>query len=660
MTAAASITTGTNIDVNTLVSQLMSVEEQPLQVMQQQQQSYQSTISAYGQLSSVLSSLNGATTALQSASTFNQNSTTISDSTVLSATASTSAAAGTHSVVVSQLAQTQQLASGNFTSTSDAVGTGTLTFSFGTTGASGFTANPSATSFSVTIDSSNNTLSGVAAAINQANGGVQATVVYDGTGYRLALAPSNGGSANTLKIDASDSDGNNTDASGLSQLAYDPAATSGAGKNLSQTTSAQDAKLTIDGISITSGSNAITAIPGLTLNLSKTNVGAPVTVGVAKNTSAITSAINSFITAYNNFNSTTHTMTAYNATTKTAGSLQGDPTTASIIRQVKNALTSPVNGLAGGLSTLSQVGISLQADGSLSLDSTKLTAALSNPALNVASLFTTSGASSDTRVAYQSSLTSTPAGNYAIAITQPATHASLTGDSAAPLTITAGVNDTLSLNVDGATATVTLAPGTYADSTALATQIQSAINQSATIRSAGAGITVSQSGGVLSINSNSFGVNSSISALGGSAAALFGTSPTSAAGQNVAGTINGVAATGTGQTLVDSTTGLRVRVTATSAGSYGSINLTTGYGASLGSLLTSITDPTTGAIAARNQGLNDSINRLTQEESDFNDRMTTVEANYRSQFSALDAMLSTMKSTSDFLTQQLASISSSS
>lgn len=661
MTAAAQITTGTNIDVNSLVSQLMSVEEQPLQAMQAQQASYKSTISSYGQLSSLLSNLNSATTALQSASTFQQNNATVSDSTVLSATAGTSAAAGTHTVTVSQLATTQQLASGRFAATTDAVGTGTLTFSFGSTDGSGnFTVNPSKTSFSVTIDSSNNTLAGVAAAINQANGGVQATVVNDGTGYRLALAPTASGAANTLKIDTTDGDGNNTDAGGLSQLAYNPAASAGAGKNLTQSTAAQDAALTIDGIAITSSSNSVSAVPGLTLNLTKTNVGAPVTVGVTQNTSAITSAINSFISSYNSFNATTHTMTAYDPTSKTAGSLQGDPTTLSIIRQVKNALTSPVNGLAGGLSSLSQVGISLQADGSLSLDSSKLNAALANPAINVASLFTSNGAATNSQVKFQSALASTPAGNYAVNITQPATRATLTGNAAAPLTITAGVNDTLSLTVNGQATTVTLAAGTYATSDALASQIQTAINKSAAIVQAGVGITVTQSGGVLSLSSNSYGAGSSIGGLGGSAAALFGGSPTTTAGVDVAGTINGVAASGSGQTLIDSATGLRLRVSATSAGNYGSVNLTYGYGSSLGNLLTSLTDATTGAIAIRNKGLNDSINRLQDEQDNFNERMTTIEANYRAQFSALDAALSQMKTTSSFLTQQLASITSSS
>jgi len=216
----------------------------------------------------------------------------------------------------------------------------------------------------------------------------------------------------------------------------------------------------------------------------------------------------------------------------------------------------------------------------------------------------------------------------------------------------------LSLTVDGQATTVTLAPGTYATADALAAQIQSAVNSSSVISTAGVGITVSQSGGVLSLNSNTYGANSSVGGLGGNAAALFGGAPTTTTGQNVAGTVNGVAATGNGQTLIDSTTGLRMQVTATTAGSYGSLNLTLGYGSTLGNLISTITDPTTGSIAARNNGLNSSIQALTLEEANFNERMTKTEAAYRAQFSQLDAALSAMKSTSSFLTQQLASITS--
>lgn len=653
------ITTGTNIDVNTLVTQLMSVERQPLTAMQTQQTSYQAKITAYGKLQSSIAALSSATTALQSADTFTQTTATAGDPGVLSATGSSSAAPGTHSIEVTALAQTQKLASGRYASADSAIGTGTLSFSFGSTTAGVFSANPAKNSFAVTIDSSNNTLTGLRNAINKAGAGVTATIVNDGTGYRLALAPADSGKSNGLKITAADDDGNALDASGLSAFAFDPAGTAGAGKNLAENTAPADAALLIDGIAITSSSNTISsALPGLTLNLAKTNTGAPTSLTVSQNTGAIKTALQAFITAYNSFNSQVKSLTYYDASTKKGGDLQGDATARSVINQVKNTLTAPVSGLGGGLSGLSQVGISLATDGTLSLDSGKLEKALANPAFDVGALFATTGTATDSHVSFQSSLNSTPTGNYAIAITQPATRGSLTGNAGAALTISAGVNDALSLTVNGQAVSVLLTAGTYANADALAAEIGTRLNGSAALVQNGLGVTVSQSGGVLAISTTSFGATSSIGGLGGSAAGLFGGAPTGSAGQDVAGTINGAAATGSGQTLVSSD-GLRVRINATSAGSLGSLTLTNGYAVQLGNLISSLTD-TTGPLATRTGGLNSSIKRNAAQQDSFNARMSIIEANYRRQFSALDAALSAMHTTSSFLTQQLASLSSSS
>ncbi|MDB5803665.1 MAG: flagellar hook protein FliD [Betaproteobacteria bacterium] len=658
MTAA--ITTGTNIDVNTLVTQLMQVESQPLTVMQTTQQSYKTKITAYGQLQSALSGLSSSMSALQNTSTFQQNTTSVSDTSVLTATATSSAAAGTHTIEVQKLAAAQQLASGRFASTDTTVGTGTLTFEFGSNNSGVFTTNAAKNSFSINIDASNNTLAGVRDAINNANGGVRATIINDGAGYRLALAPADSGTSNSLRITTADGDGNATDASGLSQLAYDPAAAAGAGKNLTQNIAAQDATAVIDGITVTKPTNNISdAIPGLTLNLAKVALGAPVSVTVATNTAAITTALNSFVSAYNAFSSKAHTLTFYDASAKTAGDLQGDATANSVISQVRAVLTSSMSGLNGGLSSLSQVGIGLQADGTLALDSSKLNAALANPAFNVASLFATTGNSSDARVSYQSSASSTPPGSYAIAITQPATRGNLTASSAAPLTITAGVNDALNLTVNGQATSVTLSAGTYASADALSAEIQSKLNGSPALLQNGVSVNVSQSGGLLSIMSFNYGASSIVTGLGGSGAGLFGSSPVETDGANVAGTVNGVAATGNGQTLV-SAEGLRVRISATAAGSLGTMTLNNGYAAQLASLIDSLTDTNTGAIASRTTGLTNSVNRLTDEETTFNERLTSIEANYRKQFSTLDAALSAMKTTSSFLTQQLAGLTTTS
>jgi flagellar hook-associated protein 2 len=654
------ITTGTNIDVNTLVTQLMQVERLPEKAMQTQQSSFQTKITAYGQLQSALSSLGSAVSTLASTSTFLKNTASVSDSTVLSASAGTSAAAGVHTVEVQKLAQTQQLASSRFASTDTAVGTGTLTFSFGTTDSGSFTANPAKNSFSVTIDASNNTLAGVRDAINKANSGVRATIVNDGSGYRLALAPADSGKANGLKITATDADGNNTDAAGLSQLAFDPLAAAGSGKNLTENVAAQDAQLLINGISVTKPTNSVSdAIPGLTLNLTKTNVGSPVTVNVASDTASVKDALSKLVTAYNTWQGKVKDLTYYDASNKKAGTLQGDATARSVVSQVKNQLTSSIPGLSGGLSMLSQVGVSFQADGTLALDSGKLEKALANPDFNVSSLFAASGKASSSFVSYQDSSSTTPAGNYAVAITQAATRGTLAGNAAAGLTITAGVNDALNLTVNGQAVSVTLNAGTYASADALAAEVQTRLNNSSTFTQAGVSVAVSQNGGVLSIASSTYGSTSAVTGASGSAVAnLFGTT-SEAAGTDVQGTIGGQTASGSGQSLT-APNGLRLKITSTSTGSLGNVTVSNGYATQLSALIDSLSDTNTGAIASRTTGLNNSIKRITAQIDSFESRMTTLEANYRRQFSALDSALSSMNSTSTYLKQQLASLSSSS
>ena len=652
-------TSGTSIDVNTLVSQLMAAERTPLTAMQKTASDFQTQISAYGQLSSSVSSLGDALTALDTGTVFSAAAATVSDSTIATAKADNGATPGTYNIEVQTLAQAQKLSSGTFAATDSVVGTGTLSIQLGTwtAGTSTFTSNAAKASLSVNIDASNNTLAGVRDAINNANGGVRASIINDGTGYRLAISSTDGGTANSIRIGVTDSDGNNADNSGLSQLAYDPAATAGAGKNLSQNVAAQDALLYIDGVRVVKSSNTISdAIDGVTLNLAKTNAGSTVALTVAPDSASMKSTLDNFVKAYNNLNTTIKGLTYYDATKKTSGTLQGDATARGVVTQLRSLLTGVLPGVSGNLTRLPQLGLALQSDGSLALDATKFQAAVTANPSAIAALFTTTGQSTDSRVLYQGAGTSTATGAYPVAITQAATRGSLTGSSGAALTISAGVNDTLSLNVDGKTANLTLTPGTYANAAALAAEIQSKLNGDATLKANGILATVAQSGGVLSVTSNGYGSGSSVTTpVGNAAASLFGGAPVAVAGQDVVGTINGVAATGLGQSL-SSADGLRLKITATAAGSLGSTTFMRGYGSLLKNAVNKLVDAT-GALAARTDGLNASIKRNTKQQDDFNARMTTLEASYRTQFSALDAMLTSMGNTQSYLTQQFASMS---
>lgn len=471
------------------------------------------------------------------------------------------AAVGSHSVEIQTLAQSHKLKSANFATTGTTVGSGTLTIQFGTYSGGAFTLNPDKAAQSITISPSNSSLSGIRDTINQANAGVTASIVNDGTGNRLVIASTDTGLSNALKITTIDADTNNTDNAGLSQLVYD--ASTGGTSNLTETVAASNATLVIDGISISKASNKITdALEGVTLDLLKANPGTTTTLNLSRDTANIQSTVSSFVKAFNDLNKTIVDLSKYDANTKQASILTGDSTVRSIQTQLRNVISNPLTTAGGGLSLLSEVGISFQTDGTLKFDSTKLSSVLSDPTKDVSTLFASVGKTSDSLVSFVSAQSDTTNGKYSLNISRIATQGAAVGSTAAALTINTGINDKLDLTIDGVSASVTLAAGTYT-ATSLAAEIQSRINGVSAISSAGIKVTLSESAGSLTITSDRYGSASTVSITGGNGKLdLFGT-PVETSGVDVAGTINGITATGSGQTLTGAadSSGLILKIT---------------------------------------------------------------------------------------------------
>lgn len=386
-TSVASASSGT-LDVQALVAQLMAVERQPIDKLNAQITSYQTKISSFGTISGLVSSFQ---TAVKSVNTNLQGfSATPSDATIFSASAASTAVAGTYNLNVTSLAQSQNLVAAGQTSTTAAIGNGTattVTFDFGTisggtlsagvySGAT-FTSNGSGTK-SITIDSTNNTLQGIRDAINTANMGVTATIVNDGSGtpYRLALTSNSSGVTNSLKITTAGGDGTIN-----SLLGYDPAGT----QNLNQTVAAQNANLTVNGIAITSASNSVTgAIQGVTLTLKNTTTTST-TLTVAHDTSAVNTAVSGFVDAYNALAAQLKSRSAYGDASTPAGTLAGDGTIRSMQDQLRGIFNTATSG--GTMSWLAQAGVTFQVDGTLKLDSTQLNSAMSSNFSDVTNLF---------------------------------------------------------------------------------------------------------------------------------------------------------------------------------------------------------------------------------------------------------------------------------
>jgi flagellar hook-associated protein 2 len=650
---------GSKLDVNSIVTQLMGIESRPLAQLNTREISFQAKLSAFGSIRSALSQFQGAMSSLSLASRFEGATATSSDTAAVSASATPRAPAGSYAVEVSALAQNQRLVAAGQATTTATIGTGTLTFDFGTISGGSFDAQTgqySGAAFAsagsgvrtVTIASGSGSLGGIRDAINAAGIGVTASIVNDGgaSPFRLVLSSDRTGAANAMKITV---DG---DAALDSLLGQDPAST----QNLAQTAAARNAELTINGVAVTKPTNAVSdALEGVTLTLSKTNVGSPATVSVTRDSGKAVAAAETFVKAYNDLDKTLEDLSAYNASTRTGAVLNGDPAVRSLQNQLRAVFSQPLGGAGSDLRSLSDIGMAFQRDGSLLLDATKMNRVMAANPGRIAGLFAPLGRSTDSLVEFVSARSGVSAGSYALDVTQLATRGTGNGTVPAGLTISAGVNDTLDLTVDSTAFSITLAAGTYASASALAAQLQGRINGASALAAAGGGVEVSESAGQLTVTSNTYGTASRVILSGGNGmAGLFGESPVRADGIDVAGMIDGVAATGSGQTLT-SDAGLSLRVLGGALGARATIDYTVGYASQL-SGFASAQLGAQGSVASRTEGITRSVSLISDQRTSLQRRLDDVEKRYRAQFGALDVLISNLSQTSDFLTQQLASL----
>ena len=652
---------GTSIDVNTLVTSLMKVESQPLTQLQNQQTSYQTQLSAVGTLKSALSTFQTAMSGLTSASSFSAMKASGYDTSVLSASLTGSAPAGSYAVNVTQLAQSQVLAAQGQASATTAIGSGTSTtisFSFGSvsggTFASGkysgatFAQNGNLPGGSITIDSSNNTLTGIRDAINSANLGVSASIVNDGSGnpYRLVLTSTAGGSNSEMKISVSG------DSTLQSLLAQDPAGT----QNMTEVTTGQNAQATINGIAVQSPTNTLSnVVDGTSFTLSKTG---STTVTVANDPTAATNAVVNFVKGYNalriSLNSLTNIDTSNSANN---GPLAGDVSTKALVNQITDVLGQAIGN--GAYQSLGSIGVTMGSDGTLSIDNTKLANAIAASPSQVAGLFAGTGTSTDAQLSVPNFTNTTNAGTYAVTVSQLATQGSLKGSAAANTTITAGVNDSLAITVSGVVANITVPAGSYTASS-LAAQIQSQLNGSTALQNAKINTSVSaDANGVLTFTDSQYGSNSSISISGNGASSLVGASPTAVTGQDVQGTINGVAAVGSGQNLYGASgtavDGLTVQVTGGALGSRGSVTVQRGYAAQLNTVATTLLS-STGMVQNETDAINSSLTSIAARITTMQSQLDAKQALYYTQFNTLSALVASMTNTSNYLTTQLAAL----
>jgi flagellar hook-associated protein 2 len=390
----------TSSQITSLIQQASTAYQAPATDLQNQEKPIQAQISALGQVQSALSSLQTALGGLADLQTLAQQSVTSSSKDTVTATATNAAAAGTYSLSNIQLAEAQSLVSTSFASASSSLGAGSITLQVG-----------SGSPTTINIASGQDTLNGIAQAINAAKAGVNAQVVYNGSSYQLSLTAQNTGTANAFTVSGT---------GGEAGFSYTPG---GKSNGLTVSQAAANASFSLNGIPITSSSNTVTnATPGLTFTLTGTGSA---TVTVTQDVSALDQAADGLVKALNTVITTIDQNSALNQNSSSSssqnsgpGALLGDVNVQILRDNLVNAFTGLASGAAANspYNSLSSVGFSISSDGTISLNDQQFEAAAQANYGAVASLLGGFAVSNNSNVSVQDVGSAQP-GAYAINVT---------------------------------------------------------------------------------------------------------------------------------------------------------------------------------------------------------------------------------------------------
>jgi flagellar hook-associated protein 2 len=352
------------LDTNGIIEQMLSIQQRPILSLQRNEAEYQVKLSTYGNFKSLLTGLKSSMEALDSENDLIRFTAQSGDTGLFTVSADETATAGNYNITVSQMADVHKLTSVAFAE-AEAVGEGTIHLSLG-----------AADAVDIAI-SDTDTIQDVADAINDADAGVNAAVIFDGTDYYLTLTGEETGADQVINLTVTDTDLNNIDAFGLSRLVYDEGGTI----NMTNTQSAADAIITVDGVAdIQRSTNVIDdVIEGVTLTLASAP-DAPdntTSLSITRNTGTASQAIATFVSKYNNVLDFIATQQKYDPATGDAGLLLGDATTNTIRNNLKSLATGTISS-TGDIDNLTDLGIAFNEEGRLEVDSDQLDDALKN------------------------------------------------------------------------------------------------------------------------------------------------------------------------------------------------------------------------------------------------------------------------------------------
>ena len=663
---------GSGLDVRNLVDQLVAAEGGPVNSkLDRKEVTIQQGLTAIGTFKGALLDFQSSLEPLRKENAFKSINATSSNEEKFTVAAEDNAVTGTYGIEISQLAQSQKLKSHSFESEFDVIGTGKISIEFGKVNSTtnSFDVNNNLSIQRIDIDENNGSLRGIQSAINEANIGVRASIINDGSGYRLIINSEKSGVENSLRITVSDDDVNNDDLFGLSQLAYNPVAISetegslAIGKNLEEVVQAKNALFSIDGISISNSKNEITnSIPGIILNLKKITEDSVESFNVEKETTVVKQSIQTFVTSYNELMTTVSTLTGFDPESGTAGPLSGDPSIRGITDQIRRRLSTSFNGINENLTSLSSIGIDSSRDGTLTLDDFKLERALENHADEIAHLFAAAVSVSDPKIRVTSEKVPATDGVFNITINQTPASGSYTGSVLTnyPDKIFA-IPEKLVLTVDDVkTGELKILPRNFESGKEFAQELERVINQDANLTKNDKSVTVDYINNAFKISSNSIGVSSSVAVVSVSQnlSSLTGLNVGKGkTGSDLKANVNGYELVGEGTKLKleGVLSGVVLDVTGKETGNRGDLTVTNG----IASILDELTDSflaNNGLLDARIDGYNTKIKNIEKQRDDLVRKLEVSEQRHLKQFSNLDAMLGKMRSTSNFLAEKLSTL----
>ncbi|MFO1093768.1 MAG: flagellar filament capping protein FliD [Planctomycetaceae bacterium] len=650
------------IDTQKIIDGLLSIQQKQIDQLNSKRTAVLNQKSAVQQIESRLISFRSVAGSLgkSQSSVFSTRTVSVSDDAFLSATATSKTAVGQYQIRVNSLASAHQIGAQGYADANSAVTEGTLQIRVG-----------NGTVSTITVDSTNNTLQGVADAINAASGDVTASIIRDGSGggtpYRLILTSKKTGTDNQISIT------NNLAASSGNavQLAFDTA---------NPIEAARDASISLGSgpgaVTVSSSTNTIdNLLGGVTLNLTKADPNEQLTLSVTQDTKPATDAVQQFVDAFNDLMKFIDNQVKYDQDSKQAGILIGNQSVIQLQDQVRRAVLDVVPG-TGSLNRLTAIGVSVNDQGQLDFDPQKLQNILNGKVAgvsgaDVAKLFSLSGDSSSQQVQFVLGSTRTKASTtpYGVDVAQAPEQATIT--AANPLAdsiVIDGTNNTLSLSIDGLQLDgLILDPGTYTRTT-LAQQLQSVIMSSSNLK--GRSVAVGLNGDSLRITSQTYGASSKLSITGGTALAALGLTGTeSDVGVDVAGSflVNGETETATGRGRVltgdldnANTADLQVRVSLTTgqlgAGPEATLTVTRGVASRIDQVLGKLLDSASGRVKHVEDSFDTQAGDIQKAIDRQQDLFNAQQQSLLKQFQAMETALSQLQSTSNALGSQLQSV----